>query len=81
MFESWASMDEVAEFKKSLVNFVSTAINKKVQTMFLDYLNEEEYTNELLNYMEYNKDFKNSLITEDKELIDELKTQKVIAEN
>jgi len=41
MFESGASMDEEAEFKKSLINFVSKAISKKEQTRFLDNLNEE----------------------------------------
>jgi len=76
MFESGTSMDEEAEFKKSLINFVSKAISKKEQTRLLDNLNEEEYINELLNFMEHNKDFKKSLITKAKELIDEDKKAK-----
>ena len=76
MFESGSSLDEETEFKKSLIKFVCSAINEKNKTRFLDNLNEDEYSNELLRYMENNKDFKKSLIRKAKELIDEDKIAK-----
>ena len=76
MFESGSSMDEEGEFKKSLLNFVYNGIKEKNKTRFLDGTNEDDYYNELLKYMENNKDFKQNLIKRAKELIVEDKNAK-----
>jgi len=76
MSEAGFSINEEIEFKTSLLNFVYKGINEINKTRFLDNLNEDEYSNELLKYMENNKEFKKSLITKAKELIDEDKNAK-----
>ena len=76
MFESDSSIDEETEFKKSLKNFIDRGIKEKNKTRFLDNMNEDEYRNQLLKYMENNKDFKKSIIKKAKELIDEDKNVK-----
>ena len=76
MLDSGSSMDEEGEFKKSLLNFVYKGIKEKDKTRILDDIYEDEYYNELLKYMENNKEFKQNLIKRAKELIVEDKNAK-----
>ena len=71
---SGSSMNEEAEFDKSLKKFIYEEINKKNNKDILkNNINDDDYCNKIKSYMENNKDFKKDLIKKAKELINDNK--------
>ena len=67
---SGSSMNEEAEFDKSLIKFIYEEINRKNNKDILkNNINEDDYCNKIKSFMENDKDFKRDLIKKAKELI------------
>ena len=86
IIEDYELIDLNREFKRTLTNFVYKELIEKNKTTYnpdneICLLNEDNYIDEIINYMDEEEEFKSKLINKTKELIKQGKVAQIVCKN